>query len=228
MEDNRALLEVVFSTEKRNVMEYRKIRRILQLYVLGFLSVLSTAVGSTTVDNPVWPWQCGSNVIGAPHEIVKYLRWYPSKATAIRNTVLHLPAPGVVLPFDEKHDNYDILSGFVPENETGTFRHVVYISDPIKEKEPLSIVVPLWFPNDIVDREDFKLRNAAGVAPNPFDPDIPGNSDLPRGGGMLQGATNYPCIVRIGEMNAEGTKTLVYVQGYVFRKGNLTSYFSPL
>ncbi len=189
---------------------------------------ISTSVAAAPVDHPSWPWQCGSGDIGKPYEIVRYLRFYPSKATAIRNTVLHLPTPDIELPFDDKHDNYDILTGFSTANETGSFKNVVYIAEPVVDDQPLSIVVPLWFPNDIVDFDDFKLRNAAGVVPNPFDPDIPGNSDLPRGGGMLQGATNYPCVVRIGDMNADETKTLVYIQGYVHRSANLADYFSPL
>ena len=176
---------------------------------------------SADVTNADWPWQCGSSGTLYEYEVKEYLRFYPSERTALRNVVLDNIDGSVA---DSKYDSHDILTGFVVNKNGNPYRHVVYTSENVSSQPsgPLSIVVPLWFPTPVVDFEDFKLRQAAGTVPRIYNPDIPNDTSIVRGGGMLQGATNYPCVVKIG--NTVGDYTLAYVQGYVWRPDSLSNY----
>ena len=198
----------------------------MRRFLLGFIfCILANSSFAQSTPSTWPPPQCGSGNLGERYVVSKYLRFYPTKATAERNVLLPLQDLSDLGPTKDFHD---ILAGLQPESERDSYEVIVYTDQNIdKPQGAVSVIVPLWFPTKKVDLADFKLRDVSGVLPKLFqiaDPNTPGATAA---GGMLKGAINHPCIPIIGlESNGH---TLAYVQGWVWRGSEpLANFLSPI
>ena len=191
---------------------------LLKLVTTAIILLSTTAVHATPIEsNPIWPGgYCGDSTLGDRYIVLKYMRMYPTPEVAIEvETSGNYDQDRIISTLQKPIDGvYQVI--YTPVN--------LVAGNPAL-LEPVPVTMVAWVKKEDIDIDFFKLRQAGGKEIRRYN--FGDEDDLsviqPS---FLAAMDNYLCISNFGDFS-DGFG-LVFIKGYVLRKGQLQDYVKPL